>query len=527
MKFKKISKIFAGTLAIAMLLVSCSNSNNETTGETGTTTENNSFIYAIDGDPGNSVNVITTNDRYGLMTIKAIYSPLYMYNVDGISYFLAESMTPSEDKLTYTAKLREGVKWSDGTPFTADDVVFTYNEMLKEENAGSAYSQLIFNGKPLQVNKVDDLTVEFILPEVSAPAMESLGGIYIMPKHIYEGETNFANSTKNATPVGTGPYVLDEYKSGQYVKFVKNENYFLDTAEIDEVYFRIVPDANTAKLALQKGEVHALSVQSSDLADLVTEDSNLTAYAYEEGRVGNMILNANSSKLQNADFRKAIFYGINRTDIINAAYGSEEYADPAYSFLPNANEFNAKDSIEKYEYNPEKAKELLASSGVTGVTLKFGYQANNVPQQRQAAIIQQNLKEIGINVELAAGEPNAIYQQMENADTDYDMFLNGYIMGIDPDKYNALFISTSPSNFMHSNNPEVDRLFDLGRVETDTAKRQEIYTEIQKIIQDDAYFFPLLENKRIVVINSSIKGVEDAKLVPIYTFEDMSKLYFE
>ena len=104
MKFKKISKIFAGTLAIAMLLVSCSNSNNETTGETGTTTENNSFIYAIDGDPGNSVNVITTNDRYGLMTIKAIYSPLYMYNVDGISYFLAESMTPSEDKLTYTAR---------------------------------------------------------------------------------------------------------------------------------------------------------------------------------------------------------------------------------------------------------------------------------------------------------------------------------------------------------------------------------------------------------------------------------------
>lgn len=527
MKVKKISKILIGALATAMLLTACSNSNNNSNGGSDEATSKDSFIYAIDGDPGNSVNVITTGDRYGLMTVKAVYSPLYMYNVDGVNYFLAESMTKSEDNLTYTAKLRQDVKWSDGEPFTADDVVFTYNEMLKEENAGWAYSQLIFNGKPVQVNKLDDYTVEFVLPEVSAAAMELLGNIFIMPKHIYEGETNYANSEKNATPVGTGPYVLNEYKSGEYVKFDKNENYFLGEPQINEVYFRIVPDANTAKLALQKGEVDALSVQSSDLTDLIKDDGALTSYAYEEGRVATMLLNANSSKLKNADFRKAIFYAINRTDIINAAYGSTEYADPAYTFLPNENEFNANDSVEKYEYNPEKAKELLASSGVTNVTLKLGYQSNNVPQQKQAAIVQQNLKAVGINVELAAGEANAINQQMQNKDTDYDIFFGGYIMGIDPDTFNSLFISNSSSNFMHYEDAAIDSLFDKARVESDEATRKELYTELQVKIQDAAYFYPILENKRIVVMNSNLEGVEDAKLVPVYTFEDMSKLSFK
>ena len=116
---------------------------------------------------------------------------------------------------------------------------------------------------------------------------------------------------------------------------------------------------------------------------------------------------------------------------------------------------------------------------------------------------------------------------MQNKDTDYDIFFGGYIMGIDPDTFNSLFISNSSSNFMHYEDAEIDSLFDKARVETDEATRKELYTELQVKIQDAAYFYPILENKRIVVMNSNLKGVEDAKLVPVYTFEDMSKLSFE
>ncbi len=524
MRFKKLSKILTTTLAAAMLLIACGNkAENSNNGETST--QSDSFIYGIPGDPGNSVNVITTSDRYGLMTIKALYSPLYMYNADGINYFLAESMTPSEDNLTYTAKLRKDVKWSDGESFTADDVVFTYEQMLKEENAGWAYSQLIFNGKPLKVEKIDEHTVNFILPEVSAPAMELLANIFIMPKHIYEGETNFENSEKNATPVGTGPYKLVEYKAGQYVKFEKNEYYYLGEANIKNVIFRIIPDANTAKLALQKGEINALSVQSSDLNDL-TKGEDLTPYSYGEGRVAYVVINSNSDKLQDKKVRQAIFHGMNRTDLINAAFGSKEYADEVYTFLPNVNPFYTED-VEQYNFDQEKAKKLLEESGVTNLTVKLGYTANDVPSQKEATIIQQNLKAIGINVELAGQEGTALSQQMQKEDSDYDMFIGGYIMGIDPDTFNSLFTSESQYNYSHYKDKEIDDLFNAGRVETDEAKRVEIYTKIQQKIQDNAYFYPMLSNKRIVVMSSNITGEDEAKLVPVYTFEDMSKLKFE
>jgi peptide/nickel transport system substrate-binding protein len=523
MKLKKLSIILISIITVTSLLSGCGKT--RTSSNAAAPAKSDTFIYGIDGDPGNSVNVITTSDRYGLMEIKALYSPLYMYNVDKINYFLAESMTQSEDKLTYTAKLRQDVKWSDGEKFTADDVVFTYNEMLKEQNAGWAYSQLIFNGKPVKVTKVDDYTVNFTLPEVSAPGIELLANIFIMPKHIYEGETNFENSEKNAKPVGTGPYKLEEYKAGQYVKMVSNDDYFLGTPKIKNVIFRVIPDANTAKLSLQKGEINALSVQSSDLNSLL-KDNNLTPYNYNEGRVAYMVLNSNSDKLKDANVRQAIFYALNRTDLINAAFGSEEYAKKDYSFLPNENKFHT-DDVEKYEFDQAKAKELLAKAGVSGLKLKLGYPGSNVPYQKEAAIIQQNLKAVGIDVELAAGEDAAISQQMKNEKSDYDMFIGGYIMGIDPDTFNSLFTSDSQYNYSHFKDKQIDDLFNAGRVETNEAKRIEIYNTIQKKLQANAYFYPILENKRIVVMSSNLAGIDDAELVPVYTFEDMSKLYFK
>lgn len=524
MNFKKLSKTIT-TITMAMfLLVGCGTTSKSNT-EADSSTKSDSFIYGISGDPGNSVNVITTGDRFGLMEIKALYSPLYMYNADKIEYFLADSITPSEDKLTYTANLKKDVKWSDGEKFTADDVVFTYEQMIDEKNGGWAYSQLIFNGKPVKVEKVDDYTVNFILPEVSAPAIELLANIFIMPKHVYEGETNFENSEKNATPVGTGPYKLEEYKAGQYVKMVKNDDYFLGAPKINQVIFRVIEDANTAKLALQKGEINSLVVQSSDLKDLENSDK-LTTYTYDEGRIAYMSFNTGSQKVQDPNLRKAIFYAINRADIINAAYGSEEYAKQAYTFLPNESKFNTTD-VEKYDFNQDKAKELLQTAGISGLKLKLGYSGNDVPSQKEAAIIQQNLKAIGVEVELAGTDSTALTQQMKDPNSDYDMFLGGYIMGIDPDTFNALFISEGSANYTHYNDPKIDELFNAGRVEKDDAKRKEIYNEIQKKIQDNAAFYPILENKRILVMSSNIAGVEEAGLVPVYTFEDMSKLYFK
>lgn len=526
MIMKKLLKTAAFILSTVLVLSGCGSSQTSKDQSKTNSAKQDTFIYGIDGDPGNAVNVITTGDRYGLMEIKALYSPLYMYNgPDKVVYFLAESMTPSADYLSYTAKLRKNVKWSDGQPFTADDVVFTYEQMLKESNGGWARSQLIFDGQPLKVEKVDDYTVKFTLPKVSMGAMELLGNIFIMPKHVYENEANIENSSKNASPVGTGPYKLKEYKAGQYVKLEKNDNYFLGAPKIANVIFRIVSDANTAQLALQNGEINALAVQPSDIDKLKSNDK-LSVLPYDEGRIGYMAFNLSSNKVQNKDVRQAVAYALNKTEIINASYISSKFAAPAYTILPNENAFHS-DNVEKYDYNQDKAKELLTKAGASGLKLKLAYIGNNVPQQKQAAVIQQDLKAAGINVELVGMDSNALSQKLKKVQTDFDMYLNGYIMGIDPDTFNSLFVTGDPSNYMHYSNTEVDNLFKQGRVEKDQSKRKQVYQQIQKLIADDAVFYPITENKRILVISSNVDGIKEAGLVPVYTFEDMSKLSFK
>ena len=182
----------------------------ESTAESGASASG-TFTYAIGGDPTESVNVITTSDRWGLSTVKMIYSPLYMNNADGINWFLATDYSVSDDGMTYTFTLRDDVVWSDGEPFTADDVVFTYTEMEKEENLGWAYSQLVYDEGTVAVEKVDDYTVSFTFPFSTPTAIEMLSQIFIMPEHIYKDVEDYEHNDYNMNSVGTGPYKLVEY----------------------------------------------------------------------------------------------------------------------------------------------------------------------------------------------------------------------------------------------------------------------------------------------------------------------------
>ena len=226
-RFKKLVSVLTLTAMLAASLTACGGKDPvaEDDSTAGTTTADSStattetsgdstFTYAISGDPTETVNVITTSDRWGLSTVKMIYSPLYMNNADGINWFLATDYSVSDDNLTYTFKLRDDVKWSDGEPFTADDVVFTYEAMEQEDNLGWAYSQLVYDQGTVKVEKVDDYTVSFTFPFVTPTAIEMLSQIFIMPEHIYKDVTDFEHNDYNMNSVGTGPYKLVEYQSG-------------------------------------------------------------------------------------------------------------------------------------------------------------------------------------------------------------------------------------------------------------------------------------------------------------------------
>lgn len=493
----------------------------DSTGTEPAAANGSTFTYAIGGDPGANVNVITTSDRFGLMTIKMIYSPLCMYNADGINWFLAESVDASDDNMTYTFHLREDVVWSDGEPFTADDVVFTYEAMEDPNNAGWAYSQLVYDQGVTKIEKIDDYTVAFTLPFASAASLEMLCNIFIMPEHVYKDVTDFENNDINTNPVGTGPYVMAEYSPGSHVRFEANDTYFFGRPNIDTFVFQIVENSNTAMMALQSGEIDAWVATPAEVAQMDLEGNNLTTYAYSEGRVAYMAINV--KQIPDEKVRKAIFYALNKKDINDAVYLSEDnYLTPT-SFLPPISQYYT-ENVELYETDVEKSKELLAEAGAEGLKVELTYSGSDSAQTTQATLIQQQLAQAGITCELNGMDSTAMFAQLDEPDNTIQMFLNGYIMGIDPDTFLPLFASGGAYNRSRSEYPEIDELFKRGRETTDTEERFAIYEELQQVLQDKATFYPLASNNRLLVVNKRVGGVDEAGLVPVYTFEDTSKL---
>lgn len=516
-------KLVAGLLsAVAVVtLAACGSASSTKTSSSTTAASSGTFTYAINGDPS-STNPINTSDRWGLTLTNMIYSPLVRVEADG-SYVneLADSYEIAKDGLSITVKLRQDVKWSDGEKFTADDVIFTYEQKAKKENGNA--DGLWINDKPVTFEKVDDYTVKFILPSVSAAALDNIvTETYIVPKHAYNDEPDFSVSQLTNEAVGTGPYKLVEYKHGEYIKLAANENYYKGKAKIENLVLRIISSADTTKVALQTGEVDAAFVLPTDIADL--DKNKITTYAYTENRVGYMGLNTLTEELKDVRVRQAVLYALNKDEMNQAAYLDKEYYETPYSFLPVANPYQTK-KVEKYSQNLEKAKKLLAEAGVSNLKLNLAYSASDVAQTLQATLIQEQLAKVGITVELAGGDSTAISTEIRKPDsTMYDLFLNGYIMGNAPEQYARLFKSGGGSNYFHLKSSKVDELFSQGAVELDKEKREKIYDDLQASLADEAAIYPIVDNKKILAVNKRIGNVEKAGLIPIYTFEDPSKL---
>jgi peptide/nickel transport system substrate-binding protein len=521
MKNKRKSILFSFVLG-GLLLGACGG--NGQTNESTTIQapeQKESFTYAISGDPS-STNPINTSDRWGLTMNNIIYSPLVAVETDGTEKnVLAKEIIPADDGLSVTVKLREDVKWSDGEDFTAEDVVFTYEQKAKKENGNA--DQLWVGDKPITVEPVDDYTVKFVLPSASAAALQNIvTETFIIPQHVFKDVADFSVNELPVDPVGTGPYKLKEYKRGEYLAFEANDLYFLGAPSIPSITLRIIENADTAKVALQKGEVDAAVVLPSDIADL--DESQITVYPYSENRVGYLGLNTKSEALTDEKVRQAVLFALNKKELNQAAYLDEKYYDTPYSFLPPNNPF-ATEAVEKYETNIAKAQELLQEAGVTDLKLNIAFSATDPAQTVQATLIQQQLQQAGITVSLEGGDSTAIYTELRKAgSTKYNLFLGGYIMGNDPDLYGALFLSDGRANYFQTENAVTDALFAEGAVELDATKRQAIYDELQQEIAKDARIYPIVDNKKILAVNKRIGNVEEANLIPIYTFEDLSKL---
>lgn len=523
--------ISVALIALALSITGCDDAKNKETASTPATASSDaakqggSLIIGITtGDPL-TLNPIYASDRTTLTIMQALYAPLYSYNNGKIEWGLAESLTPSVDNLSYILKLKANLKWHDGQPITADDVIFTFNKLLDEKQHSFFRGMFMLGGKSVQVSKIDALTVKYTLPQVSAAFMGTLVQIYPIPQHVFATENDLETSPKNDAPVGSGPFKFKEYRAGQYYSLTRFDDYWNGKAKLDSITYRFAKDSNSANLAMQNGEINLKMVDPQDVARLKSTDK-FNFVIYPEGRLAYMTFNQNVPVMQNKALRQAIAYAINKNDLVTTAFTSLEYAKPATSFLTPDTLYHS-DTVEHYAFDLQKAKDLLKESGAQGnLKLRLAYINTNKTQESMGLYIQQQLKALGINVELMPLDANAMSQRsLDMNNTAYELSLGGYIMGAEPDGYKSLFMSNEAYNYAHYKNPQFDALWDKGAVETDTAKRGEIYKQIQQVVATEMTYYPIAYTNAVVAVDKRFGGTAQAEPKPVYLFQDLSKIY--
>ena len=426
---------------------------------------------------------------------------------------LAKSWDVSEDGKVYTFKLQEGVKWHDGKPFTADDVVFTLDKFLRDVHPRW---RPIVNAQVEKIEKVDDATVKISLKQAFGPlllAME-VASAPMIPKHIYEG-TDYRTNPANNTPIGTGPYKLKEWKKGSYIHLTRNEDYWIkDKPAIDDVYWQIIPDAAARAVAYETGKVDVLTGGSVDILDVARlaklPNTCVTTKGWEMFAPHAWItMNVRNPILANKQFRQGLMYAIDREfgkDVIWGGLGKLPTGP-----ISSKTKFYSGD-VKKYEYNVSKAKELIKASGYKGEPIRMMAIPYGETWTRWAEAIKQNFADAGVNIVIESTDVPGWNQRTSNFDFDltfnYLYQLGDPATGVARSYVTANIVKGNPfANVGGYSNPEVDKLFAEGAIASPDAKRQEVYTKVQQVMAEDLPVLWLLELDFPTIYRCNIKNL--------------------
>lgn len=535
MKRRMLSLIF-GAVAAASLLTACgSNSTKNQPSQTEKTVTEAGSEQASDGseasEPSNltipvassvsSLNRLLEGYKEGWMMLAPVYDELYYKDVNETRYYLADSYEVSGDGLSVTLKLKEGMTWHDGEPITADDIIFSLDCNMDTNNGANFTNIAYINEKPVSYEKTDDLTVVITLPEPSASYPDLLGKLTPIPKHIYNGNTSIADAPENMKGIGSGPYKVVEFKQDQYLVLERYDNYYGGKAAIDTVTFKII-STDTQEVALMKGDVNFMELSTAEAVAKYASDSAYSVITYPEGRVNYMAVNKFSSTFDDPKVIEAVFAALDREQIIQGAYG-QGMAEPANSIFSNVNLFYDS-TVKSYERDLEKAKQLVEETGLGDKTLKLYFNADRVYMKETALIIQQQMKEAGINLEVTPIESSGFFTKVFGEDGDYEFYLNGYGASGDPDIVVAgMYDGTWGVNLKVSD--EAAALWKDGRGTSDDKERKEIYKKLQEQAMTDMSVYPIAYPNYVFVVSANLKGADTLKTTPV--FEDYMKLKFE
>ena len=417
-------------------------------------------------------------------------------------------------RMTITYTLREGVQWSDGEPFTSEDVAFTWEavkdpEFLAESKGGTEYID--------SIETPDPLTVVIEYNTVAPDFASTLFTFGILPKHILEGQ-DLNTSDFNDKPIGTGPFMIAEYRPGEFVELERNPFYW-DTGEngeqlpyLDGLVFKILPDSNTLVTQLRSGEIDmAYSVPYAQVPNLENDDS-MTVIPNTTLSWQHLSMNLDSGALGDVQVRRAIAHAINKEAIARALGG---YPTPLDTVVVPIFSFSSSD-VPTYPYDPEEAARILDEAGYTtgsdgvrvnaeGERLSFEFmtQAGRSEYELAQQVMIAGLQEVGVEVQPNNRSGPALTDAM-NA-SDYDLWYSGWITPGIPN-YAIFYATDGFLSTMNYSNPELDAALETANNSIDPETREEALLEFQEILMTDVPTLPIMSSPSIIVVPSNLQN---------------------
>jgi peptide/nickel transport system substrate-binding protein len=464
---------------------------------TGAVKTGGTLVVAISSQP-KVLNTNYTYDGQAYYINSNIYSKLVRLDANTGKVYgdLATSWDASSDSKTYTFKLRQGVKWSDGQPLTADDVVWTFQDILRAGTAAYTYN---LYSDVASVTAPDAQTVTFTLKQPDAIFLSHLSDYYganILPKHIYDKGDPTTNPDNNA-PVGSGPFVFQSAKPGQSITLARNPNYYGHLANLDTLVFQIIPNRDTAVAAVKTGEVgfsttspafgQIPSLQKTSGVKIEQSPSNIMQW---------FAFNLRNPILAKKEVREAIISAINPVELNTQVYGGN--ATPAkgqmlsyvWAFDPTATQ---------PAFDVAKANQLLDQAGYprgsngTRFTLRYSAWSTQVfggPELGQ--VIKQELSQVGININLQVQDFSLFNEQVQKKH-DFDLTGSGGLQGPDPSLLVNFIGTNGGRNVMGYSNPTIDQLFTDAAQTADKSAQQKDYSQIQTLVAADMPRMNLVE----------------------------------
>lgn len=502
---KNLNLIIVIILVMTMTITGCSSSNSDVVQTTNSESEENTIfrddlIFGLPSEPA-GFDPQNSFDVFAYLIQSQVFEGLVKLDQDeNIVPSLAERWEVSNDGLEYTFYIKEGVKFHNGETLTAQDVVFSLNRCL-----ASPYCVQIYGMDYAEI--IDDYTVKLYMKFPYSVALNALTTTFmyiVNEKAVTEDEEKFMRN-----PVGTGPYVVKEWISGDKIVLESFKDYHLGEAKIKKLTFKPIVEKSTAMIALEKGEIDVYAKMAVTERQTAIDNDNLVLYETDEMACYSIFLNCEEGPFSNKLVRNAVSYAIDKEAIL---IGALEGVGTVAECLITPGVFGYPENFKGNPYDPKKAKQLLAEAGYPD---GFNTTIRVVEEDRfvkPAQIIQENLRAIGINADVEILE-RSTYISNVLTKSNFEITYSGMatlIKDADVQLYWQFHEDYygSKGNFVKYINKEVNRLLEFARTSDSEQERKELYFEICKILREDAPQIPILIPRGNIVANKNLQGVK-------------------